>query len=197
MILFYNTLAAKTRRNERRNDPMKKLIPFLALLCAVLLSFSVMAETTSITWDEAGAPVVEAANIEGGFYSIEELGLAVWLPAGLSNADISEEDAAAGRLYLLTDEEQTCAFIIDAVHVDGMTLDQAYQNAVDSGMVEPEIVNINGLNAVSYKNEAINAGCVVLVDTNSNLIIFSITPIEGEDAELVFGLIMSSIMPLE
>ena len=176
---------------------MKKLIALLTLVCVMMMSFSVLAETTAITWEEIGAPVVEAAEIEGDFYSIEELGLAVWLPNGLNAAEISEEDATAGRLYLMTDDEQTCAFIIDAVHVDGMTLDQAYENAVASGMIEPEIVNINGLDALSYKNESINAGCVVLVDTNSNMIIFSLTPIEGEDAELVFGLIMSSIMPLE
>lgn len=176
---------------------MKKMIAMLALVCVALLPFSVMAETTAITWDEIGAPVVEAAEIEGDFYSIEELGLAVWLPAGLNAVEISEEDAAAGRMYLLMDDEQSCAFIIDAVHVDGMTLDQAYENAVASGMTEPEIVNINGLSALTYKNEAINAGCIVLVDTNSNMIIFSFTPIEGENAEMVCALIMSSIMPLE
>ena len=64
-------------------------------------------------------------------------------------------------------------------------------------MFEPEIVNINGLDALSYKNADINAGCIVLVDTNCNMIIFSFTPIEGEAAELAFGVIMSSLMPLE
>lgn len=177
---------------------MKKLLAIvLALLCAVMLPLCAMAETAVITWDDFGAPVVEAGEIEGQFYSIESLGLAVWLPDGLKNAEISEEDANAGRLCLMMDDEKTCAFIVDAVYVDGMTLDQAYENAVANGMVEPEIMNINGLDALTYKNEAINAGCVVLVDTNSNMIIFSITPINSDDAVLVYTLILSSIMPMQ
>lgn len=174
---------------------MKKMIAVLALLCVVVLPFSAMAETPAITWDEVGAAAVEAYELAGDFVALEELGLAVWVPADLDFAEVSEEDAAAGRLYLLTDG--TCALIVDAVHVDGMTLDQALENAKASGMFEPEIVNVNGLSALSYKNEAINAGCVVLVDTNSNMIIFSFTPIEGDVAEIAFTVIMSSLMPLE
>ena len=174
---------------------MKKMIAVLALLCAVVLPFSAMAETSVITWDEVGAPAVEAYELAGDFYAMEVLGLKIWVPEGMVEVEVSEEDAAAGRLGIVADD--SCALIIDAVHVDGMTLDQAYENAVASGMVEPEIVNLNGLSALSYKNEAINAGCIVLVDTNCNVITFTLMPIEGEEAELAFGLIMSSLMPLE
>ena len=174
---------------------MKKMIAVLALLCVVALSFSAVAEGAVITWDEVGAPAVETLELSGDFFAMEQLGLAIWLPEGMEELEVSEEDAAAGRLCVVADD--TCAFIVDAIHVDGMTLDQAYENAVASGMIEPEIVNVNGLDALSYKNAEINAGCIVLVDTNCNMIIFSFTPIEGEEAELVFSLIMSSLMPLE
>jgi hypothetical protein len=176
---------------------MKKMIAVLALLCAVVLPFSAMAETPVIVWDEVGAPVVEAAEIAGDFCSLPELGLAIFVPEGLYSVEVPEEDAAAGRLYLLTDEDQSRALIVDAVHVDGMTLDQALDNAVANGMFEPEIVNIHGLSALTYKNEAINAGCIVLVDTNSNMIIFSFGPFSEEGADMIFYLICSSIMPLE
>ena len=174
---------------------MKKMIAILALLCAVALSFTAVAEGTVITWDEVGAPAVESMELAGDFFAMEQLGLAVWLPEGMEEVEVSEEDAAAGRLCLVADD--TCAFIVDAVHVDGMTLDQAYENAVASGMIEPEIVNVNGLDTLSYENAEINAGCVVLVDTNSNMIIFSFTPFDSEEAKVVFGVIMSSLMPLE
>ncbi len=178
---------------------MKKMLVMLTLLCVVLLPFAAMAETatTTITWDEVGAPLVEASGLEGDFYALEDIGLAIWLPAGLNAVELSEEDIAAGYLYVLTDDEETCLITIDAVNVEGMTLDGVLEEAVAQGMFEPEIVIINGLSAVSYKDEANNTGCVVLVDTNCNVITFSLMPIEGEDAELVFGLIMSSLMPLE
>ena len=175
---------------------MKKLISVLLLACMLVMPFAAMAEAPVITWDEVGAAAVEAYELSGDFVALEELGLTIWVPADLDFAEVSEEDAAAGRLCLLTDGS-TCALTVDAVHVDGMTLDQALENAKASGMFEPEIVNVNGLSALSYKNEAINAGCVVLVDTNSNMIIFSFTPIEGEAAQIAFTVIMSSLMPLE
>ena len=178
---------------------MKKMLAMLMLLCVLVMPFSVMGETATetITWEEVGAPLVEASGLEGDFYALEELGLAIWLPAGMSAVELSEEDIAEGYLYVLTDDEQSCLITIDAVNVEGMTLDGVLEEAVAQGMFEPEIVIINGLSAVSYKDEANNAGCIVLVDTNCNVITFSLMPIEGEEAELAFALIMSSLMPLE
>ena len=173
---------------------MKKTIVTLALLCAVLLPFSAMAETAAVTWDEM-QPAVEALGLEGDFYSLQDLGLAIWLPDGMTAAEVSEEDAAPGRLYLIMDED--CYLAVDAVYVEGMTLDRAYENAVASGMYEPEIVEVNGLSALSYKDEGNNVGVVVLVDTNCNMILFSFGPIDSETAEAAFSVIFSSLMPLE
>ena len=172
---------------------MKKLAVLILVACIALMPMASLAET--VTWEEVGAPFAEKVGLEGDFVALEEMGLAFWLPAGMEYAEPSEEDAAAGRYAIFADDE--CAFVIDTVNVEGMTLDQAYENAVANGMFEPEIVNINGLDALTYKNEAINGGCVVLVDTNCNMIIFTFTPIEGEAAEYAYAVISSSIMPLE
>ena len=173
---------------------MKKTIVTLALLCAVLLPFSAMAETATVTWEEM-QPAVEALGLEGDFYALEDLGLAIWLPDGMTAVEVPEEDAAAGRLYLIMDED--CYLAVDAVYVEGMTLDRAYENAVASGMYEPEIVEVNGLSALSYKDEGSNVGVVALVDTNCNMILFSFGPIDSEAAEAAFSVICSSLMPLE
>ena len=175
---------------------MKKMIALLMLLCVTLMPFAGLAENV-ITWDEVGAPVVEASELEGDFYALEDLGLAIWLPEGLYSVELDDESIANGILYMLTDEEVSCALTISYVNEEGMTLDKLLAAAVEEGMFEPEIVNINGLDALSYKDEANNLGCIALVDTNCNVIVFSLTPIDSEDAELVFGLIMSSLMPLE
>ncbi|MBR3016115.1 MAG: hypothetical protein IKH57_03370 [Clostridia bacterium] len=176
---------------------MKKMISLMALLCVVLMPFAVTAETAAaaVNWEDV-APVIEAGEVAGSFYSIEDMGLKLWLPDGLEAFEVSEEDAAAGRYALLMDAEQTCAITIDAVYVEGMTLDQAYQNAVANGMAEPEIVTVNGIDALTYKDAANDLASVVLVDTNCNMIIFSFMPISAEGAELVFSFIAASIMPL-
>lgn len=176
---------------------MKKLIALLALLCVVLMPFSAMAEEpATLNWEDSEALLADS-ELTGEFYSLSDMGLKIWLPEGLNVVDITEEEAAAGCYTKMTDEEQSCVFSIYAVHVDGMTLEQAYQNAVDNGMKEPEIDIINGIYAVSYESEETNEGAIVLVDTNSNLIIFTFSPFNDDLGRLLFYIIGSSIMPLE
>lgn len=173
---------------------MKKLIALLMLVCIALMP-AALAET--ITWEEVGGAAVESNGLEGDFYSLEDMGLLIWLPSSLSEMEISEEDAANGRYALYMDQENGAYVAIDAVHVDDMTLDQALENATANGMTEPEIVNINGIDAVTYADPANNLGAIVLVDTNSNMIIFSFSPIDSDEAKLAYGIIGSSIMGAE
>ncbi|MBR5111408.1 MAG: hypothetical protein IK099_14610 [Clostridia bacterium] len=177
---------------------MKKLIALFSLLCVIAMPFAVTAETTvpEINWADM-EPIVKASEISGSFYSLSDMGLMFWVPDGLEPVEVSEEDAAAGRYALLMDEEKTCALSIDTLYMEGMTLDQAYENAVANGMKEPEIVTVNGIGTLSYTNEADDIGSIVLVDTNCNMIIFSFAPFSADGAEIVFSFIAASIMPLE
>lgn len=173
---------------------MKKFVALMMMLCLVLAS-AAMAE--SVTWDEVGAPAVEAYELNGDFVSLDDIGLTIWVPAELNYTEPSEEDAANGRYALFVDEDQECYLAVDALAVEGMTLDQALENAVANGMTEPEIVNINGLDALSYADPNNNIGCIVLVDTNSNMIIFSFSPVDSDAGKIAFAVIGSSLMPLE
>ena len=175
---------------------MKKIAALLMLVCIAMLPLTSLA-ATSVTWEEVGQPAVEKFELTGDFVALNDLGLAIWIPSDFVYTEPSAEDAQAGRYALFIDKDQECALTIDTVAVEGLTLDQALENAKNSGMFEPEIANINGLDAVTYKNESINAGTVVLVDTNSNAIIFSFAPVNTEVAEIAFGVISSSIMPLQ
>ena len=173
---------------------MKKIFALILLACIALMP-AALAEKTSVTWDETGAPLVENYGLEGDFVTLNDMGLAIWVPSDLVYTEPSEEDAAAGRYALFIDQDQECALTVDAVHVDGMTLDQALQNAIDNGMTEPEIVNINGLDCVTYGDPNNNLGAVVLVDTNSNMIIFSFMPVDSDEGKLAYGVISTSLMP--
>ena len=169
---------------------MKK---FLALLICVMLLPVAFAE--SITWEEVGGAVVEANELEGDFYSLDEMGLYIWLPSSLEYTAPSDEDAANGRYALYLDQANNCYVAIDALNVEGITLDQALENATTNGMTEPEIVNINGLDALTYADPTNNIGSIVLVDTNSNMIIFSFSPVDSDEGKLAYTIIGSSIMP--
>lgn len=174
---------------------MKKMIAMLMLLCVTLLPFAGVAEDGVVNWEDV-APVLEASGVTGDFYALNELGLAIWLPDGLGQVELSDDAIAAGYLYMLTDENQTNMITVSAVNAPGLTLDQALENAKANGMYDPEIVVINGLSAITYLDKANNMGAVVLIDTNYNVITFSFMPISTDEEIQAYVMISASIMPL-
>lgn len=111
---------------------------------------------------------------------------------------MSEADAAAGRLALFTDADHTAYLAVDAIHVDGMTLDQYYENALAAeGVSDVEMVTANGLSAVIYKSEAMDFWSASLVDTNSNIITFVMGPASEDGSQIVFSVIVASIQAAE
>ena len=111
---------------------------------------------------------------------------------------MSEADAAAGRLALFTDEGVTAYLAVDALHVDGMTLDQLYENAkATEGLSDVEMVTANGLSLVIYKSTTADYWNASLVDTNSNVINFVMGPASADGSQIVFSFIVASIQPAE
>ena len=170
---------------------MKK---FFELLLAVLVAVMPMASLaeSGVAWDQS---LVDAMGIEGDFYALEEMGLGIWLPSSMEPVEVSDEDAADGIYAMMADDER--ALVITVRNEEGLTLDQAYENVVSNGYVKAEIENVNGLDALIYFDEENNVAHFGLVDSNSNMIMFSFTPIDTEEAEDLAVVVFSSIMPLE
>ena len=161
---------------------MKKIAALIMMICIAVMPFAALAEPVSVTWQEVGEPLVEKFELQGDATALRELGLLIWIPSDLIYTETQEEN----RYALFIDKDQECYLAIDTINVEGMTLDQAYENAV-----------ANGMNAVTYANEASNVGQIVLVDTNSNMIIFSFGPIDNELGEIAYTVIASSLTPME
>ncbi len=176
---------------------MKKLFALVMMLCMLCAAVAVAEDASAINWTDVEATLAEQ-GLTGDFVVLDQLGLKVWLPNGLNAVEVSEADAAAGRLALFTDAENTAYLTVDAVNVEGMTLDQYYENATAAeGVSDVEIVTANGMNAVVYKSESINSWCASLVDTNSNIISFVMGPASEEGSKIVFSVIVASIQPAE
>ena len=168
---------------------MKKIAALLMLVCIAVMPFAALAEVTSITWEEAGEPIAAQYELQGDFVNLDALGLKIWIPADLIYTETEEE----GRMYLFIDKDQECYLAVDFAVSDGMTLEQAYENAVANGMTGPEIVSINGINALTYKDEANNIGQIVLVNADGEMVIFSFGPVDSEAGEIAFAVIGSSL----
>jgi len=176
---------------------MKKLLVLVLSLCLLCGCAFAEGDGNVITWDQV-LPTVEGAGLTGDFVVFDQLGLKIWLPSQLLPYEVSEEDAAAGRLAAYMAEDQSAYLVIDAIHIDNMTLDQLAENAKASAS-DVDVCSTNGLSGVSYKNDAADLYTFALVDTNSNIISFSMGPVSAdpENAKLVFSVIMASLQPAE
>ena len=175
---------------------MKKLLALVMMLC-MLCTAAVAENASEITWSDVEATLTEQ-GLTGEFAVLDQLGLKIWLPNGLDAVEVSEADAAAGRLALFTDADHTAYLAVDAIHVDGMTLDQYYESALAAeGVSDVEMVTANGLSAVIYKSEAMDFWSASLVDTNSNIITFVMGPASEDGSQIVFSVIVASLQTAE
>ena len=175
---------------------MKKLFALVLMLC-MLCTVDVAENASEMNWTDV-EPTLTEQGLTGDFAVLDQLGLKVWLPEGLNAVEVSEADAAAGRLALFTDAENTAYLAVDAVNVEGMTIDQYYENAkATEGVSDVEMITANGLHAAVYKSESLNFWSASLVDTNSNIISFVMGPASEEGSQIVFSVIVASIQPAE
>ena len=175
---------------------MKKLFALVLMLC-MLCTAAVAENASEMNWTDV-EPTLTEQGLTGDFAVLDQLGLKVWLPEGLNAVEVSEADAAAGRLALFTDADQTAYLAVDAMNVEGMTIDQYYENAkATEGLSDVEMITVNGLNAVVYKSETMNFWSASLVDTNSNIINFVMGPASEEGSKLVFSIILASLQIAE
>ena len=175
---------------------MKKLFALMLTLC-LLCGCAALAEESTITWADV-AETVEASGMTGDFHLLEGPGLAFWLPSALAEIEVDEESAAAGRMALFMAEDQSAYFAVDAVNVPDMTLAQFYENAQAAEAAEEvEMLNVNGLDGVVYRDATNDLWSFSLVDTNCNVINFIMGPSSEDGSKEVFSIILASIQPYE
>jgi len=176
---------------------MKKLFALVLTLCLLCGCAAFAEDGNSMNWSDAEAKLAEF-GLSGEFVVLDMLGLKVWVPEGMVATEVSEADAAAGRLALFFDAEKNSYLAVDAANVEGLTLDSYYESAMNTeGLSSVAMVSFNGLNGVAYKSETANFWSVSLVDTNSNLINFVSGPADDENCYIVFSAIVASIQPAE
>jgi hypothetical protein len=67
----------------------------------------------------------------------------------------------------------------------------------NEAMSDVRMDNMNGLTVVMYKNVVSDLWVCSLVDSNSNIITFSMGPASEDGSEFVFNLLMKSLQAIE
>ncbi len=175
---------------------MKRILCVLMLLC-LLVPVSLAEGTTALNWEDV-APVLEAGNVTGQFYTFDEIAVKIWLPDGLLPVELTEEDKANGYIGYFMPEDESAQLAVMYVDLDGMTLeDYAQYLASEEGVSEVEAGTVNGFPCVSYRIAEQDSVSVTFATEKGYVLEVTCAPLSVENAEMVWGAVISSIQAAE
>ncbi len=169
----------------------------LALAGAMLLGMPSAAGAQEVRWDDLEQDLQQEAELKGGFIPIRELGLKMWLPDNMKEAELDDALRGAGYLhyYKAEGEEDTAA--ITYVDMNGITLEDYETMVQEAGGSDLEEIDLNGLGAVSYRLESSNLAAVSFVTEKGYVLEFLFYPTTDADYEKAIQYMTGSIMSEE
>lgn len=180
--------------------PMKKCISILLCLSMLIISACAFAEAGVITYDPA---MFEALGIETNTLELEDFGLVFDLPDTMLEIELSEADLAGGTIaaFSLPDGSQMMSIGFAQMLDMGGQIFEDYDALITYyqmyGATDLEIVDVNGLYALSYAIAEANVmGSLYLFD-DGWVLAFNFAPLADADYVPVAASIMSSVRPAE
>ena len=175
---------------------MKK---FIALVVALLMIATVaFAEAAvELSWSDF-EPVLEAGGVTGQFYTFDQIAIMMWLPDGMNPVELTDEDTEAGYIGYYMPDDGSAAVAVMYVDVDGMSLEEyaAYLDS-EADATEIEVGTVNGFPCVSYKLPEQDTVSVTFTTEAGYVLEVTCQPASDENADLVWGAVISSIQAAE
>ena len=162
---------------------MKKLFAVLLSLC-LLCACAAAEEVREINyWDDDIQEL--AAQYEGDFLPVGELGLYMFVPGSFTAEELTEEQAQNGLAAAWTDGETGMTVKVTVQDVGGMSNEEFTEELKKDGAEEFEAGYVNGLEFVSYdvKTDDGTFTAIVLVTEEAQAVTFSFGPMENEAAQ--------------
>lgn len=175
---------------------MKKLLAVVVMLC--MLSCCALAEEVpSLNWADFES-ILEQSGVTGQFYTFDEIAVKMWVPEGLDAVELTEEDVANGYIGYFAPADQSAALAVMYVDVNGMSLEEYAATILpEAGATEVEVGTVNGLACISYKLPEQDSISVTFATEAGYVLEVTCWPASEENAELVWGAVVSSIMAAE
>ena len=166
------------------------------MLCLVL-PVALAEETIALKWENV-VPVLKAGNVTGQFYTFDEIAVKIWVPDGMLPIELSEEDNASGYIGYFMPEDQSVQMAVMYIDTDGMSLEEYAQYLTsEAGAAEVEMGTVNGFPCVSYKTQEQDSISVAFSTEAGYTLEVICAPVSVENAELVWGAVISSIQVAE
>lgn len=196
---------AKKRENlpkERRGTTMKKLFALILSLCllAACCAFAEEAEEDNGMPEINWADFEEAASqIDGQFVAIADLGLKMFVPAVFGNAEVSEEQKAAGVIAILSTADGAGRVSITYQNLGEMDDEAFVEELEKAGATDIDPAILNGGDAMSYDLEVNGTKTtnVVIPFEGGDIVTFSFAPMDDEGFKGVAAIMIASIQDAE
>lgn len=170
---------------------MKKLFALLMLVCIAMMSVAI-AEAPALNWEDF-EPALEAGGVTGQFYTFDEIAVKMWIPDGLNAVELTDEDKEAGYIGYFQPDDGSATVAVMYVDVQGMTLEDYAAKLPEYGATEIEVGTVNGMPCVSYDLPEQDSVSVTFATEAGYVLEVTCAPASEENAELVWGAVVSSI----
>ncbi len=171
---------------------MKKFYAIIVALC-LMMTVALAEEVPALNWEDF-EPALEAGGVSGQFYTFDEIDIKIWIPDGINPTELTEEDTENGYIGYFMPDDESAAVAIMYVDVDGMTLEE-YADYLTSevGAAEVEAGMVNGFPCVSYRLPEQDSVSVMFTTEAGYALEVTCAPLSEENADLVWGAVISSI----
>lgn len=170
---------------------MKKLLSVVIALC-MMMCVALAEEVPALNWEDF-EPALEAGGVTGQFYTFDEIAVKMWLPEGLNPVELTDEDKENGYIGYFQPEDQSATVAVMYVDVQGMSLEDYAAALPEYGATEIEVGTVNGLPCVSYELPEQDSVSVTFTTEAGYVLEVTCAPLSEENAELVWGAVVSSI----
>lgn len=171
---------------------MKKIIAVLLLLCLSLCS--ALAEN-AVNWADV-EPTLAENGLEGGFVSIGDTGLMMWLPNGVFyDNELTDEQVSTGIVTLLTDAEAVCSVTVTCLDI-GMTIDEYMDYLKQNDIADAEFTMLNGQRAVAYDDAEQDYKALSVFISDTAVVEFIFVPASDEGFASTVSIMAASIQPI-
>lgn len=170
---------------------MKKLFAVVMVLC--LMMSAALAEAPALNWSDFEA-AIEAGGVTGQFYTFDEISMKIWIPEGLNEVELTDEDKEAGFIGYFAADDQSAAVSIVYVDMEGTSIEE-YAESLGGveGVTEIEIGTVNDLPCVSYNMPEQDSVSIAFATEAGYILEVTCAPTSEENAELVWGAVVASI----
>ena len=157
---------------------MKKLFALALALC-LLCSFALAEEEIpTLNWSDVEDQVKEAGSFQQVTFP-DVATLLYWVPSNMAAADVSQFPDEVPPVAAFTTEDGNYTLRVYALNTTGL---EDYLNLLQGqGAANFKNVTVNGIDCVGCENEANNFDILIVPITETQVLAYVFTPLNGDD----------------